>query len=54
MDDLKLYTKDDDDLDGLLSPMKQFNDDMKIQFGLEECVKVTFKKSSLANSKISL
>ena len=41
MDDLKLDTKNDDDLD-LLSTSRRFSHDIGMQFGLEECTKVTF------------
>ena len=31
--DLKLYAKNDDDLEGLLSTVKRFNGDIGMQFG---------------------
>ena len=42
MDDLKLYAKNDKELEGLLSTVKQFSDDIGLEFGLNKCAKVTF------------
>ena len=33
MDDSKLYAKINDDLEGLLSTVKRFRDDIEMQFG---------------------
>ena len=43
VDDLKLYTKNDKELEGLLSRVKQFSDDIGMKFGLDKCAKTTFK-----------
>ena len=40
-----------DDLEGLLNIVRKVSDDIGMQFGLDKCVKVTFKKVSQANSK---
>ena len=42
MDDLKLYAKNDKELEGLLSTVKQFSDDIGLEFGLNKCAKATF------------
>ena len=41
MDDLKLYWKNDKELEGLLSTVKQFSDDIDMYFGLDKCAKAT-------------
>ena len=46
MDDLKLYAKNDKEL-GLLSTVKQFCDDIGMEFGLNKCAKATFIKIKL-------
>ena len=43
MDDLKLYAKNDGDLEGLLATVKRFSDDINMEFGLDKCAKATFK-----------
>ena len=43
MDNLKWYTKNADDLEGLLSILKWFRDYTVKQFGQAKCVKVTFR-----------
>ena len=47
MDDLKLYTKDDNELAELLRIVKGFSDDIGMEFGLSKCVKASFKKGKL-------
>ena len=44
MDDLKLFTKDDNDLEGLLQTVKKICDDTGMSFGLDKCAKATFKR----------
>ena len=39
--------KNEDDLEGLLSTVKRFYDDIEMQFGLDKCVKVTLRKGSV-------
>ena len=51
MNDLKLYAKHDDDLEGLLSTVKRLSDDIMMQFGLDNCTKVTFRKVLIIKSK---
>ena len=50
MDDLKLYSKSDNQLEGLLSTVKTFSDDIKMQFGLEKCAKATFVRGKLTKT----
>ena len=47
MDDLKLYLKDDSELEGLLRIVKGFSDDIGMEFGLSKCAKITFKRGTL-------
>ena len=39
MDELKLYAKNDKEREGLLSTVKQFSDDIGMEFGLDKCAK---------------
>ena len=48
MDDLKLYSKNDQEQVGELKIVKQFSDDIGMEFGLEKCAKASFKKGKLA------
>ena len=54
MDNSKLYAKYSDDLDGLFKSVKRFSDDIGVQFGLATWSNVSFNKSFLVKSKISL
>ena len=47
MDDLKLYGKDNNELEGLLRTVKAFSDDNGMEFGLEKCAKATFQKGKV-------
>ena len=47
MDDLKLYWKNDYELDELLKTIKRFSDDMGMTFGLDICAKATFIRGKL-------
>lgn len=48
MDDLKLYSKNDQEQVGELKIVKQFSDDICMEFGLEKYAKASFKKGKLA------
>ena len=50
MDDLKLYSKNDQQQIGELKIVKQFNDDIGMEFGLEKGAKASFKKGKLAST----
>ena len=55
MDDLKLFAKNDEQLEGLLTTVKQFSNDICMDFGLDKCAKATFLRGRLAKtSSISL
>ena len=55
MDDLKLYAKNDKQLEWLLTTVKRFSDDIQMQFGLDTCAKASFKKGKLTKTtKIEL
>ena len=47
MDDLKLFAKNDKDLEGLLTTVKKFSNDIGMEFGLDKCAKATFVKGKL-------
>ena len=46
MDDLKLYAKNDKELEGLFSTVKQLSDDIGMEFGLDKCTKATFRNGN--------
>ena len=50
MDDLKLYSKNDNQLEGLLNTVKIFSDDIKMQFGLNKYAKASFKRGKLTKT----
>ena len=41
MDDFKPFAKNDQQLHGLLIIVKQFSDDIWMEFGLDKCTKAT-------------
>ena len=43
IDHLRLYAKDDSELEGLLRIVKGFNDDIDMEFGTSKCAKAIFK-----------
>ena len=47
MDDLKLYAKDDSELEELLRIVKGFSYDIGIEFGFSKCAQTAFKKGRL-------
>ena len=50
MDDLKLYSKNDQEQVGQLKIVKQFSDDIGMTFGLEKCAKASFKRCKLVST----
>ena len=44
VDDLKLCGINDNQLNGLISTVKKVSDDIQMEFGLDKCAKVTFKR----------
>ena len=49
MDDLKLYSKNEQEQVGELKVVKQFSDDIGMECGLEKCAKASFKKGKLTS-----
>ena len=47
---LKLYPKDNSELEGLLSIVNRFSDDTDMEFRLSKCAKPTFKRGKLEKS----
>ena len=47
MDDLKVYARDDKEFEGIFSTVKQFSDDIDMEFGLDKCTKAKFRKGNL-------
>ena len=50
MDDLKTYAKDDNQRTCLLSIIKKFTDDIKMEFGLDKYARATFKRGKLTET----
>ena len=50
MDDLKLYEKNDKELDRLLCTVKKFSGDTGMEFGLDKCAKATFIRGRLTST----
>ena len=50
MDDLKLYSKNGKQLEGLFTAVKKFSDDIQMEFGLDKCAKASFKKGKLTKT----
>ena len=50
MDDLKLYSKNEQEQVEELKIVKQFHDDICIEFGLEKCAIASFKKGRLTST----
>ena len=52
MDDLKLTANSDEDLQKQrYKHIKIFNDDINMEFGLEKCAKITFKRGKPTHSQ---
>ena len=51
MDDLKLYAGNDEELEKLLKIVKEFSDDIGMEFGLDKCAKATFIRGRLTKSQ---
>ena len=47
LDNLKLYLKNDKELEGLFFAVKQFIADIRMEFRLDKCAKATFRKGKL-------
>ena len=51
MDDLKLIAKSEEELQKQIQTVKTFSDDINMEFGLEKCAKITFKRGKLTHSQ---
>ena len=51
MDDLKLFAKNDQQLQDLINIVTQFCDDIRMEFGLDKCAKATFFCGKLLKPK---
>jgi hypothetical protein len=51
MDDLKLIAKSQKDLQKQIHTVKTSSDDIHMEFGLEECAKIAFKRGKLVQSQ---
>jgi len=47
MDDLKLIAKSEEKLQKQIKTVKNFSDDINMEFGLEKCAKITFKRGKI-------
>lgn len=43
MDDLEVYARSDKDLESLVQIMKDYSNDIGMEFGLDKCAKATLK-----------
>jgi hypothetical protein len=50
MDNLKLIAKSEEELQKQIQTVKTFSDDIHIDFGLDKCAKITFKRGKLTYS----
>ena len=50
IDDLKLYSKNEQEQFGQLKIVKQISEDIGMEFGLEKCAKASIKKGKLAST----
>ena len=46
MDDLKLIAKAEEELQKQIQLVKTFSDDINMEFGLEKCAKIMFKREA--------
>ena len=51
MDDLKLIAKSEEELQTQIQTVKTFSDDIHMEFGLEKCAKIAFKRGKLVHSQ---
>jgi len=51
MDDLKLIAKSEEELQKQIQTVKNFSDDINMEFGLEKCAKIAFNKDKLVHSQ---
>ena len=51
MDNLKLIAKSEEELQKQIQTVKTFSDDIHMEFGLEKCAKITFKRGKIIQSQ---
>jgi len=51
MDDLKLIAKSEGELQKQIQIVKTFSDDIHMEFGLEKCAEIAFKRGKLVHSQ---
>ena len=51
MDDLKLFAKNEDQLDSLVNTVRIFSEDIKIELGLSKCVVLIIKRGKEVKSE---
>jgi len=51
MDDLKLITKSEEKLQKQIQTVKAYSGDTHMEFGIEKCAKIAFKRDKLAHSQ---
>ena len=49
MDDLKLIAKSEEELQKQIQTVETFSDDINMEFGLEKCANITFKRGKLTH-----
>jgi len=49
MDDMKLIAKSEEELQKEIQTVKNFSDDINMEFGLVKCAKITFKRGKLTH-----
>jgi hypothetical protein len=52
MDDLKLTAKSEEYIQKQIQTVKTFSDDIHMEFGLEKCAKITFRRGRLTHLQI--
>jgi hypothetical protein len=52
MDDWKLIAISEEELRKQIQTVKTFSDDIHMDFGLEKCAKITFKKGKIIHLQI--
>ena len=52
MDDLKQFSRNDNELEGFLATAEEFSDDIGMAFGLEKCAKVSFLRGNGINHSV--
>ena len=51
IDDLKLFAKNENHIDSLVSIVRVFSDDIKLEFGMSKCGVLTMKHGKIVGSE---